>query len=494
MSKAFTSSGAPNAHAEVETDSGFADVAKPIAALVAARLSRIGLLIATDLLALVTAGAIAYALWALPERRQPMGLYLELVPLIVLFILGYAQSGLYPGFGLGAVETLRRQSYVTAFGYLVLSAFTFALKLPHLYSRVTFVLALGFSLLLVPLMRAMLVTLAARWRWWSEPVAIVGTGERVVRAIRNIQSGGLGYRPVAVLSAQPVIGGRVEGVPVAGDLDHAPELTAAGIRVALIGGGLAQDHATIDRLQRHFRHVVLLRDYDDLPVEGIQIRSLGSLVGIEYTNNLLLPVNKAVKRALDIGVSGIALLVSFPIIALSAALVRLIDGAPTLFFQSRSGISGRRISVPKIRTMKRDAEETLNEVLTSDIELRSEWDIRHKLKNDPRLIPGVGKLFRRFSVDELPQLWSVIRGDMSLVGPRPFPDYHLAQFSPSFLELRHRVRPGITGLWQVEIRSEGSIAEQEAFDSYYIRNWSVWLDLYVLVRTVAAVAAGKGAY
>jgi lipopolysaccharide/colanic/teichoic acid biosynthesis glycosyltransferase len=135
--------------------------------------------------------------------------------------------------------------------------------------------------------------------------------------------------------------------------------------------------------------------------------------------------------------------------------------------------------------MRRDADRQLDEFLSADDSMRAEWDQRHKLKDDPRLIPGIGKTFRRFSIDELPQLWSVLRGEMSLVGPRPFPDYHLAKFSPAFRELRQRVRPGITGLWQVEIRSEGSVAEQEAYDSYYIRNWSVWLDVYLLARTIA---------
>jgi len=97
-------------------------------------------------------------------------------------------------------------------------------------------------------------------------------------------------------------------------------------------------------------------------------------------------------------------------------------------------------------------------------------------------------------VDELPQLWTVVQGRMSLVGPRPFPDYHLTQFPPAFLELRRRVRPGITGLWQITVRSEGGIEKQQAYDTYYIRNWSVWLDLYVLSRTLAAVASGRGAY
>jgi lipopolysaccharide/colanic/teichoic acid biosynthesis glycosyltransferase len=144
--------------------------------------------------------------------------------------------------------------------------------------------------------------------------------------------------------------------------------------------------------------------------------------------------------------------------------------------------------------MRRDADNQLEEHFQANPALRDEWQNRFKLTEDPRLIPLVGRLFRRFSIDELPQLWAVIRGDMSLVGPRPFPDYHVEQFAPRFRELRQSVRPGITGWWQVAVRSDGGIKEQEQFDTYYIRNWSVWFDLYVLARTFMAVVSGRGAY
>jgi len=140
------------------------------------------------------------------------------------------------------------------------------------------------------------------------------------------------------------------------------------------------------------------------------------------------------------------------------------------------------------------AEEKLEKAMEDDPALREEWRERMKLRDDPRLVPGVGRFLRRWSLDELPQLWSVVRGDMSLVGPRPFPDYHLDQFSAKFRELRQRVRPGITGLWQVNVRSAGALDLQVAHDTYYIRNWSIWLDLYLLARTVGAVLRGRGAY
>ena len=325
------------------------------------RLARVTLLATADALALAGAAAGAYLFWALPMREQSPGLYLQLAPLVFLFVVGYARAGLYPGFGLGPVEILRRLWYVTAFGFLVLAAFSFALKLPPLYSRVTFTLAFAFSLVTVPVIRALVSALARRWQWWNEPVVVVGTGERAVKAIRSIkQAGHFGYMPAAVLAIYDQAETEIEGVPIVGGLEEASKLAAQGVRVALLASRRAdpfRERATIDRLQRHFRHVVLIREYDDLPVEGLQIRNLGNLVGIEYTNNLLLHGNQVVKRALDLALASVALVIAAPVIFCAAVLVRLLDGSPVFFIQDRAGLDGRRIAVPKIRTMKRDAEQ-----------------------------------------------------------------------------------------------------------------------------------------
>jgi Undecaprenyl-phosphate galactose phosphotransferase WbaP len=465
-----------------------------------ARVARVVVLAAADVCALLLAGLLAYLVWALPERGQSLALYLEVAPVIALFVIGYALAGLYPGLGLGPVETLRRLTCVTLVGFLLLAAFAFALKLPPLYSRATFGIALVFSLVIVPAARGTVVAFARRWHWWMEPVVIVGTGERAMRVIQSLhRTDGLGYRAVAVIASGPEesMAQDVIGVPVVGGVEEGRSLAAQGIRIALLEtrrADPARERAIVDRLQREFRHVVLIREYDDLPVEGLQIRNLGSLVGIEYSNNLIVPRNQMIKRALDLAIASVALLIAAPIILACALVVRILDGAPSFFVQDREGLDGRRIAVPKVRTMRRDAEEQLAASLAGDPELRREWEATYKLRRDPRLIPGMGRVLRQFSVDELPQLWSVLRGDMSLVGPRPFPDYHLKEFSPAFQELRRRVRPGITGLWQVTIRNDGGTSEQESYDSYYIRNWSVWLDLWILFRTAAAVTSGRGAY
>ncbi len=299
-------------------------------------------------------------------REQAPGLYLQLAPLVVLFVVGYAQAGLYPGFGLGPVETLRRLCYVTAFGFLVLAAFSFALKLPALYSRVSFTIAFALSLVIVPISRLLMLRAARHWAWWREPVVIVGMGPRASRAIRSIQEADhLGYRAVGVLATdREPHDAAIDGITVLGGLEQAPGLAAQGIRVALLETDHVQDRAIVDRLQRHFHHVVLLREYEDLPVEGLQVRNLGAVVGIEYTNNLLLHGNRVVKRMLDMTIAGAALLVATPIIFLGALVIRLIDGGPAFFFQDRVGLDGNRIDVPKIRTMRLDAERRLEEYST----------------------------------------------------------------------------------------------------------------------------------
>lgn len=459
-------------------------------ASLARRCARAGLLAVGDLLALVLAASLAYLLWALPVHLQPASLYGELAPLLVLFLVAYGQAGLYPGLRLGPVERLRRFSYATGFVFVLLAAASFALKLPPRYSRMSFALALVLSLLLVPVVRSALLALAARWRWWAEPVLVVGPAARGAALARRLEEEpGLGYRAAALV--EPAQAAGADGQPPLARA--AEELAARGVRVALVSADAGLAAAELDLLQRCFERVVVVGRFGEMPVEGVVVRNLGGVIGLEYTNNLLRARNRVWKRSLDLVLASVLLVAALPVIALAAVAVMVRSPGWPFFLQLRIGLGGRHFTVPKIRTMRPGAERLI-EQLTREEAASDEWRRHQKLRNDPRLVPGIGKLLRRYSVDELPQLLSVVIGTMSLVGPRPFPDYHIACFSAEFRDLRQRVRPGITGLWQVNVRSEGGIEAQQALDSYYIRNWSLWLDLYLLARTVGAVVSGRGAF
>lgn len=190
------------------------------------------------------------------------------------------------------------------------------------------------------------------------------------------------------------------------------------------------------------------------------------------------------KRIMDLILGIPCLLVGLPIILLAALLIRVVSRGPAFFVQERVGLDGKSIYIWKLRTMYLDAQERLQAHLESNPEAQAEWHKHFKLRDDPRILPWTGKFMRATSLDELPQIWNVLRGDMSLVGPRPLPKYHLQRCPHRFLELRQSVQPGLTGLWQVQIRSEGDLTDLEAYDTHYITNWSLKTDIALLLKTI----------
>jgi Undecaprenyl-phosphate galactose phosphotransferase WbaP len=458
------------------------------------RLARIAVLLMSDLFALFTSWLFAYFLWADMVLHQPAYIYSNLLPLLLTFPTAYAANGLYPGFGLGAVETLRRVSFSTTLAFLAMAACSFVFKASDVYSRMAFVIAWATSLVAVPLFRFTLLSAVSGLSWWGEPTVIFGTARQARLTVKlTNRAFSLGYRIVGIVTPDSGLAGRrLEGLPVLGGLEQAEALARAGVSTVLVWNSLRLTRIKA-RLHDYFRHVVLIHDAEELPTEYACIRNLGGLVGIEFTNQLLQRKNQAIKRSLDVIMAGIVLLAAAPLIGLGAALVKIVSPGPAFFAQEREGLGGKKFKVWKLRTMHPNAEALLAERLACNAELRREWLRNMKLVHDPRIIPVVGTLLRRLSIDELPQLWNVIRGQMSLVGPRPFPDYHLNRFSPAFRALRATVRPGLSGMWQVMIRNSGGLEEQELFDSYYIRNWSLWLDFYIMVRTVFATLSARGA-
>ena len=304
----------------------------------------------------------------------------------------------------------------------------------------------------------------------------------------------LGLNPIGFLDYDPALAGRnICGIPVLGGLELADEISQrvshAAVAVAEFSG--AQVAQLCAKLQ--FPHVIIMPEFYGLQSNWVTARDFDGVLGLELKKNLLVRSNQILKRIVDYFVSILVLVVAVPLLAVAVMAVMVIDPGNPFYLQRRVGIHGRTFGMLKIRTMYSDAESRLNALITTDEAVRVEWLKNFKLRDDPRILPFVGAFLRKSSLDELPQLWNVLIGDMSLVGPRPFPQYHLAIFDDSFRALRESVRPGLTGLWQVELRSDADIEKQKFYDSYYIRNWSIWLDLHILYRTVFAVSSGRGA-
>ena len=457
------------------------------------------LILATDIVALEVAFGLGLTVrWMLrPWFTAHIGIdqYASVAVGILLLPVIHYQLGLYPGYLLGPVERLRRRVLATlaVFGGLVAWDNIVA---RGVLSRGVLLATLMFALVLGPLAETFARLALIKYKCWGIPVVMLGAGDAgrlVARTLRNEQH--LGLQPVAFLDNRPEAWNTsVEGVPVIGPLGLAQdfERRAAAAIVAL--GDLGKEEGNTLLRELNFARVIVIPHLTEVASLWVTARDLGGCLGLEIKKNLLIRRNHVLKRLMDYAVGLPLFIASLPVIAAAAAWIKLSGRGPVFYRQMREGFDGRRITVWKLRTMRLDGDRVLNKWLESHPEDRAEWNRYFKLRHDPRVLPFIGKLLRRTSLDELPQLWSVLTGEMSLVGPRPFPSYHLEQFTPEFRALRTRVLPGLTGLWQVSARSDGDVQVQQALDAYYIRNWSPWLDLYILARTVAAVLLMRGAY
>jgi Undecaprenyl-phosphate galactose phosphotransferase WbaP len=423
-----------------------------------------------------------------PEQYLAVALGILLLP-----IINY-QLGLYPGYLLGPVERLRRRTLATLAVFGVLLAWDNLIARGILSRGIllaTFVFALVLPALGETLTRAALI----RGNRWGMSVIMLGAGQTGRALAQSFKTDPeLGLIPIAFLDNRPDTWNAVtEGLPVVGPLGLAPDfLDRAEAAIIALNDLRKEDLPLVQDL--NFPRIIVVPDLANLATLWVSARDLGGCLGLEVKKNLLIARNHVLKRCMDRAVALPLIVLSLPILLISALWIKLSSRGPVFYRQIREGLGGRRLSVWKLRTMHTASEHLLQRWLNDHPDDREHWQRYFKLRRDPRVIPGIGYLLRRTSLDELPQLWSVLRGEMSLVGPRPFPNYHLEQFNADFRAFRARVLPGLTGLWQVSARSDGDLIVQESLDTYYIRNWSPWLDLYILARTVKVVLMGDGAY
>jgi Undecaprenyl-phosphate galactose phosphotransferase WbaP len=238
--------------------------------------------------------------------------------------------------------------------------------------------------------------------------------------------------------------------------------------------------------------LILVSSLNRVESVGVSPLNLGGVVGFEVQGNLMNQLAQSLKRMMDIGVVLIGSVFALPLLVVLSVMVKLDSKGPIFYGHTRVGKNGKEFTMWKFRSMASNADQVLEQYLRDNPSLREEWESDQKLKNDPR-ITRMGALLRKYSLDELPQLWNVLLGDMSLVGPRPIVNEEAARYAESF-QFYKKVKPGITGLWQVSGRNNTTYKERVRLDEYYVRNWSIWLDIYILLRTFRVVCQGEGAY
>lgn len=401
-------------------------------------------------------------------------------------------------------EELKSLTFSISLAYFCIAIYLFFFR-ADLPSRLVFVASWMASLFILPLLRCKVREHFSKKSWWGIPAIFFGDGKIFV----HVQE---------YLTKHPEFGLTPFGYACFFDQTITPQkdcnsmnkpfqyfYTEEAVKTfvqryptscafVLISKSNAC-HADIERMSTSlFSSIILISEEFfncSIPL-WVRPLEIGSMLCLKVQQNLLDPRKLAIKRCMDLFLSIIIGIVILPFILFIAILIRLESPGPIFFKQLRVGRQGKPIWILKFRTMIQDAEVVLQKTLLENDELRKEWELDQKLRYDPR-ITRVGKFLRRTSLDELPQLWNVLCGDMSLVGPRPIIKEEIVRYDEAYL-LYIRVRPGITGLWQVSGRNDLTYEQRVKADWYYISNWSVWLDLLILARTIPVVLQSKGAY
>ena len=402
----------------------------------------------------------------------------QMTQLGILFCVGvFFSLGLYPGYGLTAVKELERMENAIALAFFLLATVSYLSKTYQIFSRFILLEAWILCSIFLPIVHFILRNLLCRVPWYGVPVVVFGTGlwaERVENSIRRVRR--LGWKVQAVFPNDAIKG---------------PEVGRLKSQVAILAASKNDDVEVLARvLSQHFRRVVLLWERNSAGSLWVEPRDLDGQLGLEFHYHLLSRRNRWFKQAVDWLGGGLLMVILGPVLGVIAILVALDSRGPIFFRQNRLGKDHKTISILKFRTMVADAEARLAGILKADPVAREEYKVFHKLSADPR-VTRVGNWLRRFSLDELPQIINVILGEMSLVGPRAYMVSELddiGEYAPIIL----RVKPGMTGWWQVLGRHTTSFDERLKMDEYYISNWSIWMDVYVLLKTVGVVLSGKG--
>ncbi|MBI2845246.1 MAG: undecaprenyl-phosphate glucose phosphotransferase [Chloroflexi bacterium] len=432
-----------------------------------------------------------------PENFVPLGEYIPVfVALTVVLLLVYRLEGLY---SLPRSATWLDEVYTIALGTLggvavwIVIAFIYR---PLFYSRLFLVFTIIITTIILSTSR--LLGRAIQWRLRArgigvERILVVGAGEKGRALMQSLLAQpGLGYQVIGFLdddqnSQVPL--GRFPPLGRISDLGRVLKEEGIGqVFITLPADPHERILSIIAQCQEAGVRVRILPDLFEMSLARVKVEEIGGLPLLGVREVSISGWNLTLKRALDFIVATLGLVILLPVAGLIALAIKLESPGPVLFRQRRIGRDGQPFTLYKFRSMKPGAQEELAYL----VDLNQAQGIYFKMRDDPR-ITRVGRFLRRTSLDEFPQLWNVLRGEMSLVGPRPGLPQEVEKYE-EWHKKRWEVPPGLTGLWQVMGRSDLSFDEMVMLDLYYIENWSLWMDLKILLLTIPTVLTGRGAY
>ena len=473
---------------------------------------RVWTLAAADAVCLCLSWAVAVCgYWALGKALAAAGIpasvgryvpvdYLSFWPVVVAFVVvniafgAYHGNWLYPSVPHSPVEEFRRLFLSSAIVHVGVVAF-----LAFRYQTTD-----GSSRVVIFLSGVLVAFLAQSFRNWARnallrfgvgqiPVLLAGGGDVAVQVAKELAGDAhaglriVGYCDDAVCETLETLGLKRLGALS----EVVPVARRQGVRILLACQDVRLFAVQMKAFSEWFTHVEYLPTARTFPVFGARAISFGGLGGLEMSNQRQMRARRVLKRAMDMTLAALALIVLGPLFLIIPILIKLTSRGPVFYRQTRLGAEGRPFELWKFRSMHADAEGRLRRILDSNPTAAAEWSRNFKLTDDPR-VTLFGRFLRKTSLDELPQLFNVFRGDMALIGPRPIVEEEVAHYGEAYAVVSS-VRPGVTGLWQVSGRSDTDYSRRVALDVYSVLNWSPWMDVWILVRTAFAVLLMRGA-
>jgi Undecaprenyl-phosphate galactose phosphotransferase WbaP len=454
---------------------------------------------AADLAALLLTAVLSELLRYLIFGRFSSTDGMHFVLCVVIVYAVFSMAGLYPGFPINPIEEFRLTLRAVGLSFLIVIGGTFFIGGTPLLSRVVFIFAWLLASVLVPLSRHLTRFWCSRQPWWGIPTVILGervAGMRILDVLQTNRQFGL--RPIAILF-DPLVPGGLTASPsdvFCGELSHSAIFSRnRGNCYAILATPLTGSERVktiFADYADHYRRVLVIPDLFGFTSLAVRAKDIHGILGLEVDHNLTRTFSHVFKRSFDISICVLAVLMVSPMFLLVGLAVKLTSPGPIFYWQRRIGRNGKEFRLWKFRTMVVDADAVLEKHLENDAFLRAEWQRDHKLRRDPR-ITTIGAVLRRTSLDELPQFWNILCGEMSLVGPRPIRQPEVEKYGTIFDQYR-RVTPGLTGMWQISGRNNTTYERRTQLDEYYVRNWSITLDLYILLRTLKTIILTEGAY
>lgn len=450
---------------------------------------RVLLLLLADMLLVALSWIVAlwgYRVLGFGHYHHGLGIYLNLWPVLVVFPVVNAAFRLYhgnvfyPAAPLSPVEELRRlvgSALLTHLG--VIAALALSRQTTEDYSRAVTVIAGVFLAAFAQPMRNLVRTAMRSLGIGQIPVVLAGGGPAAEQVAKTI-------------GKDPYVGFRLVRVFSPGEFrEIVPESRRLGVKILVACQDDRVFRAQIEAFTSWFTFIEYMPTAAAFPVFGAQPVAFDGVGGLEMVNQRRMKAMRLGKSTLDFLLSLVAFTCFLPLFALVPLLIKLTSKGPVFYRAMRLGKGGRAIRVWKFRSMYADADERLKSLLTADPALKKEYEANFKIRDDPRVTP-LGRFLRKTSLDEIPQLFNVFSGEMALIGPRPIVEKEIPYYGKAY-SVFSSVKPGITGLWQASGRSDTDYARRVSLDTYYVLNWSPWMDVWILFRTVGAVLFMRGA-